>query len=176
MTAFADVIANMQFELGQTEGEFTLDTRDENRQAVDLLLPAARRQIDICTRDLDPALYDRDKVVNFLTQFALQHRYSRIRILTHEVEPAIKAGHRLIELCRRLSTYAEIRRTHEDYRENNETFLLVDNYGLLHRKLATRLNGQVSFKSPLEVRRLRSYFDEVWERSSTDPEFRRLHL
>lgn len=176
MTAFADVGANMSLELGQSEGEYTLSTRADNRRSVDLLLPQARRQIDIFTRDLDPALYDRGEVVNFMTQFALRHRHARIRLLTHEVEPAIKAGHRLIELCRRLSTYAEIRRTHEDYRENNESFLLVDSYGLLHRKLSSRFDGRVSFKAPLEVRRLRSYFEETWERSSTDPEFRRLHL
>ena len=176
MTDFADVHASLNPELGRTEGEFALKTRDDNRLAVDALLPLAHRRIEIFTRDLDPPLYDRSPVVEAMTQFALRHRNCRIRILTHDVEPAVKAGNRLIELCRRLSTYAEIRRSHEDYRERSDTFLLVDDYGLLERKLASRFEGRVSFKLPLEVRRLRSEFDEVWERSSTDPELRRLHL
>ena len=176
MTDFADVHDSLNPELGRTDGEFTLKTRDDNRHAVDALLPLAHRRIELFTRDLDPQLYDRSSVVEAITQFALRHRNCRIRILTHDVEPAVKAGNRLIELCRRLSTYAEIRRTHEDYRERSDTFLLVDDYGLLERKLASRFEGRVSFKQPLEVRRLRSEFDEVWERSSTDPELRRLHL
>lgn len=47
---------------------------------------------------------------------------------------------------------------------------------LLERKLATRFEGRVSFKQPLEVRRLSSEFDEAWERSTIDPELRRPHL
>ena len=176
MTDFADIHASLTPELGRTEGEFALRSRDDNRQAVDALLPLAHRRIEIFTRDLDPQLYDRSPVVEAMTQFALRHRNCRIRILTHDVEPAVKAGNRLIELCRRLSTYAEIRRSHEDYRERSDTFLLVDDYGLLDRKLASRFEGRVSFKLPLEVRRLRSEFDEIWERSTTDPELRRLHL
>lgn len=162
--------------LGETAGEFALASREDNRAAAALLAQQARRQVDLFTTDLEPAVYDQTAFVDALGQLAISHPRARIRILAKDFDRTIKAGHRLIEISRRLSSYVEIRRVHEDYRDNNESFLLVDDYGLLHRRHASRYEGVFSCKAPLEVRRLRATFDEIWERSEADADLRRLHL
>lgn len=162
--------------LGETAGDFTLGSRYDNRQAAALLAAQARRQIDLFTPDLEPALYDQSPFLDALTQLCLSSPRARIRVLAKDFERTIKDGHRLVELARRLSSYMELRKVHTDYQENNESFLLVDDYGLLHRRHAARFDGSFSCKAPLEVRRLRAFFDEVWDRSEPQADLRRLHL
>lgn len=162
--------------LGETAGDYALATRDDNRQAASLLTGQARRQIDLFTPDLEPALYDQTPFLDALTQLCLSSPRARVRVLAKDFERTLKDGHRIVELARRLSSYVELRKVHSDYQENNETFLLVDDYGLLHRRHAPRFEGTFSCKAPLEVRRLRAFFDEVWDRSEPETELRRLHL
>lgn len=162
--------------LGETGGDFTLGSRDDNRQAAALLAAQARRQIELFTPDLEPALYDQSPFLDALSQLCLGSPRARIRVLAKDFERTIKDGHRLVELARRLSSYMELRKVHTDYQENNESFLLVDDYGLLHRRHAARFDGSFSCKAPLEVRRLRAFFDEVWDRSEPQADLRRLHL
>lgn len=162
--------------LGETRGEFALTTRDDNRHAAAVLATQARRTIELFTPDLEPALYDQTLFIDALTQLCLSSPRARVRVLSKHFERVVKDGHRLIEVARRLSSYVELRKVHSDYQDNNETFLLVDDDGLLHRRHAARFEGVFSCKAPLEVRRLRAFFDEVWERSETDADLRRLHL
>lgn len=162
--------------LGESAGEFAVATREDNRSAAALLATQARRQIELFSPDLESVLYDQTAFIEALTQLTIGSARARIRVLAKDFERTIKQGHRLIELGRRLSSYVELRKVHSDYQSYNETFLLVDDYGLLHRRHSPRYEGVVSCKAPLEVRRLRVYFDEVWDRSETDADLRRLHL
>lgn len=162
--------------LGETAGDYALGSRDDNRQAAALLAGQARRQIELFSPDLEPMLYDQTPFIEALTQLCLSSPRARVRVLAKNFDRAVKDGHRLVELARRLSSYVELRKVHSDYQENNETFLLVDDYGRLHRRHSPRFEGSFSCKAPLEVRRLRAFFDEVWERSEPVADLRRLHL
>ncbi len=162
--------------LGETAGDYALTSREDNREAAARLARQARRMIELFSPDLEPALYDQSPFIDALSDLAVSSPRARIRILAKDFERTVKEGHRLVELARRLSSYVEIRRVHEDYRDNNETFLIVDDHGLLHRRHAPRFEGTFSYKAPLEVRRLRAFFDEVWDRSEPDADLRRLHL
>lgn len=162
--------------LGESTGEYALATREDNRSAAAILATLASRRIELFSPDLEPALYDQTPFIEALTRLSLSSPRARIRILAKDFERTVKDGHRLVELSRRLSSYIELRKVHTDYQEYNETFLLVDDYGLLHRRHAPRFEGEFSCKAPLEVRRLRAYFDEVWGRSEPDADLRRLHL
>ena len=162
--------------LGETTGDLALTSRDDNRQAAAWLVAQAVRVIDLFSPDLEPVLYDQTAVIDAMTQLSLSSPRARIRVLVKDPERIIKDGHRIVELSRRLSSYIEIRKVHADYQDNNESFLLCDNYGLLHRRHAPRFEGVFSCKAPLEVRRLRAFLDEVWGRSEPVTDLRRLHI
>ncbi len=163
-------------ELGTFDRPLGLADRSDNQAAVDLLLAQARQRVELFTPDMEPWLYDRSQVVEALHGLVLRSRHGRLRVLTIDTERAIKDGHRLVELARRLSSYAEIRRVHEDYRDTPETFLLADEAGMLRRPVSGRPEGQLLLRVPMEVRQKRAWFDEVWERSTVDPQLRRLYL
>ncbi len=175
LPAFSDLDQNT-CRLGETAGEFAVTTRDDNRTAAALLAAQARRQVELFSHDLEPMLYDQPALVDALTQLSISSPRARIRILAKDFERAVKEGHRLVELSRRLSSFVELRKVHSDYQSFNETFFLADDYGLLHRRHAPRFEGVFSCKAQMEVRRLRAYFDEVWDRSEPDADLRRLHL
>jgi hypothetical protein len=97
-------------------------------------------------------------------------------MLVQDPRPIVKDGHRLIEVARRFSSFVALRTAHPDYQDYNETFLIVDETGLLHRRIADRYEGTVHFTAPRLARERLAFFNEVWERSEADPELLRLHL
>jgi len=165
-----------QYQLGVTDKELRVESSTHNRAAVLALAQQAKRTLHIYTRDLDPPVYDQQPFVQALTALATRSRYSRILILVQNTEHAVKDGHRLVELSRRISSFVELRKPHSDYREYNQAFLIADEIGLLRRPIADRYNGTLNFKAPLASREHIEFFNQVWERSETDPDLRQLHI
>lgn len=176
MDRFSDIANPATLRLGEDQTRYRLESREENRLAALLLARQVTRQLDMFTPDLEAAIYDTDDFAKAVTRFALSSQHARMRILTLDVERAVKYGHRLIEVSRKLSTYIEIKHAHEDYRSALDCYLIADESGILQRTVASRFEGICSMYQPLEVRRLREQYDDMWERSSSTPEFRRLHL
>lgn len=177
MERFADIAHPESLQLGDDNARYSLASLEDNRLGAQLLARQAKRRVDLFTPDMEPQIYDSDEFIDALTQLALDSRqHGKTRILTIDTERPVKYGHRLIELKRRLSSFIEIRQVHEDYRSTTETFLLIDDRGLLHRPLSSRYEGSWSVSQPLEVRQRDAFFNEVWERSSSIPDFNRLHI
>ncbi len=161
--------------LAESEQPLTVADSVDNRAAALALVTQARRTIDIFTQDLEPMVYDHQPILDAVRQLALRSRRSRVRVLVKDSRRAVKDGHRLVELARHLSSFVEIRKAHEDVKDAADTFLIADGIGTLHRTLATSYEGTLNFRAPLHARRLEQWFTEVWERSTPDPELRRLH-
>lgn len=153
-----------------------LTNSEDNREAALQLATQARRSLAMFSRDLDPLIYDTREFVAAAQQLALRSSYARIRIVVIDPTPAIKNGHRLIELSRRLSSYMEIRRPSEDHARLAEAYLISDDTGMLYRPLASRYEGFADTHDPFEARNRLRQFDEIWESAEPEPEFRRLGL
>ncbi len=162
--------------LGLSNNVIELQTCDETGHACDLLASQASLSLDIFSRELDPALYDRQAFLDEIARFCKQNTVVNVRILVQEPTRPAREGHRLIDLSRRLSSKIEIRQPHADYRSWNEAFLVADGCGFVHRKFSDRSEGTANFHDPTRSRRLLDFFTEVWERSEQHPEVRRLYL
>jgi len=162
------------YQLGSTDAELRVASSADNRHAALALSEQAKRCLHIFTRDLDAPVYDQAPFIQAVGALATRGRYSRIQILVQNTERAIKNGHRLIELSRRLSSFIELRKPHYDYREYNQAFLIADEVGLLRRPITDRYDGTLNFKAPLASREYLDLFNQVWERSEGDPDLRQL--
>jgi hypothetical protein len=162
--------------LGDRNEEIRLDSRIEVVDAVRDLARQARRSLHIYTRDLEPRVYDNREFLDAVTALATSSPHVQIRILLQNPERIVKEGHRLIELSRRLTSYIEIRTPHPDYKEYNQAFLIADETGVLRRPHADRYEGALNYNDTLQARELVKFFTEVWEKSETDPQLRRLHI
>lgn len=153
-----------------------LASLQDNREAILALAQNARRGLALFSRDLEPVLYDTTEFVEAVQKLVLSSRYARVRMVVVDPSAAIHDGHRLVTLGRRLTSFMEFRRPDPEHACLPEAFLLADDTGLLYRPLAPRYEGFVCPYNPAEARpRLRS-FEEIWERATPEPEFRRLGI
>ena len=163
-------------QLGVDSDDIVVGTSEENHQLAVRLVNQASHRLDVFTRDFDPRVFDNADFVNAVKSLAIKDNKARIRFLVVEPDKAIKLGHRLLELSRRLTSTVEIRKVHEDYSANPECYLLVDTRGLLHRKLASRYEAIANFNNPSEAMNLVRHFNEVWEHSTPMLDFKRLYI
>jgi hypothetical protein len=163
-------------EIGDATGQLSVNDRQDNYLALLNMLEKGRRSLNAYSRFLDGKLYDRHEFMVALRQLATRHPQCRVRILIRDIEPLVKYGHRIIELSRHLSSSMEIRVIHKDYAEYNESYFVVDDRAVLHRKLADRYEGIVNYNDPLLAQSLTHHFNEVWEHSQVPTDARRLYL
>lgn len=163
-------------QLGIRNLEFELDSRAGVSAVAERLADQASRSLLLHTENLEPAVYDRPSFLEAVSRLARSHKHARIWILVQDSGQAVRSGHRLIELSRRLSSRIRIRRPGQEYRNFHETFLLADTSGYLYRKNPGRYEGVANFNDPGKVADWEKYFMEAWERSETDLETKRLYL
>ena len=163
----------MVLDLGQ---RIEFDGWAANQRGAVRVARAAHRSLALFTRDLEPLTYNTEPFLAEVRRVALAGRYARVRVLVQDSARAAREGHRMVELARRLSTYIELRKPHDDHRNLIETFLVADERAVLYRKESDRYEGYADLDNPLEARRLLRTFDEIWQRADTDAEMRRLGL
>lgn len=146
------------------------------RDATIDVVRTARRSLSILTHDLEPSIYDRIEFLDAIKHLILTSRYVKIRILLMSPVRMIEEGHRLVELLRRFNSFIEIRRVHPDHSDREDAFLIADEVGLVYRLNAARWEGVADPQSPQLARKYLAVFDEIWNKSATENESRRLHL
>jgi len=162
--------------LGSTHELIELVGMEPIREVSAHLVQQSRRELRLFTRDLDAMIYDQRSFLDALKRLALSSSQARIRVLLQDDQPALKYGHRLIELARRLTSSIEIRIPSAEYRDHAANFLVADSSGYIYREIATVYEARADYHDPLEAEHLSAFFDEVWEHSLPDPELRRLYL
>lgn len=153
-----------------------LDSWAANQEAAVAVARRAVRALALLTHDLEPALYATDDFIDELRRVATTGRYAGVRVLVQDSRRAVRDGHKLIEVARRLPTFVAIRNPHPEHRNVLESFLVADERALLHRKQADRYEGYADLDNPYEARQKLRVFDEIWDRAVPDPEMRRLGI
>jgi hypothetical protein len=153
-----------------------LETLADNRAGAVAVATVAKRELALFSHDLEPLLYDKDEFIGVAQALATRSRMSRIRIATIDPGAAIRAGHRLISVAQRFSSYVEVRRASRDHAQLAETFLVADEEAVLFRPIASRYEGYADVRAPLEARKFLKQFADIWEKAEPDPEFRRLGI
>lgn len=162
--------------LGETSTLFTVAQLSENLAALNRLLEQSGSSVDIFSRQLDPRIFDQRNVTEALRNLVVVNRRARVRILVKEPQLMINQGHQMLELMRRLSSYIDIRKTHEQYAQSGRMFVIADRQAYLYKESDERYEGLVSFYDPAQSREWLNFFNEAWEHSQAITDFRRLHI
>jgi len=165
-----------RLELGTAHPPIELDSSDAVREACLALVAKARREVVILSRQLDPVLFDHPSAAEALRAFVLRSRRTRLRVLVQDPEPAIRTGHRLVDLVQRLTSFAEIRVPSAEHHAYNAAFLVADQQGVVYRSLADRFEATVSLADRHLAGECQRRFEEMWETSRAEPALRRIHL
>lgn len=143
--------------------------------AIDVVREATRR-LSIYTHDLEPGIYDDPDFLEAVKHMVLSRAYSRIRVLIADPVRAIKNGNQFVHLGRRLNTYIEFRNVREDLRKHPESYCIADDTALVYRLDASRWEGIADTHEPSIARMYGSAFDEIWQASEVEIEFRQLGI
>jgi hypothetical protein len=88
----------------------------------------------------------------------------------------VARGHRLLKLARRIPTSIHIRKLAEHPQWNDETIVICDRDGVLHKPGDSDREGFYEHSSPASTRRHLELFEELWRHSAEDVELRSLAL
>jgi predicted GNAT family N-acyltransferase len=141
------------------------------------LVQAARRELWLYSRDLEPALYAQPAVLEAFKQFAIAGRGGVVQILVQEPGTVQGGGHPLLALAQRMSTAFQFRTPTDPVdQQYPSAFLANDRDGYLFRLLGSRFDGDWSPAQPARSRQLAEHFGRVWERSRPCTELRVLGI
>ncbi len=142
-----------------------------------LLIGAAKRELCLYTRELDPGLLEVEAVLEALKRVAISGRGASIRILVQDTRAVTARGHRLLPLAQRLPSVFALRTpVQDDDLQYPSAFLLNDTRGYYFRVLGNRFEGEAVNYAPGRHAQLLEYFNQVWERSETSEDLRQLFL
>lgn len=173
-TAPENSLAN--FRLGETETLFRLESLDEFTHVELALIRQARRELYILTPDLEPERFNDVEFVDVLSAFARRSRYANARILIGDPAIAVRWGHKIVKLFKRIPSRLQIRQIHEDDFKPDEAWIVADQIGLLSRFGTDGFKGTFSAKSIPHAKRASERFEELWERAREVADFRDLHI
>lgn len=140
------------------------------------LVTSAKLELTLFSQGLDRRTYSSEDFVAPLQTFLLSHQRARLRVLVHTPALAMRTGHRLIELGRRLSSRIEFRELLPERRLIRKEFLIADESSLLIRESDDQLEARYYPHAPLLARDQRREFDGWWQESPPAAEFRDLKL
>jgi hypothetical protein len=155
---------------------WVISTQEEMRRAAIDVASEASRRLSIFTHDLEPGIYDDPDFLEVVKHLILSQRYARVRVLIADPTRAIKNGNAFVALGRRLNTYIEFRHVREDLRTHAEAFCIADETALVYRLQAARWEGIVDTYEPSVARVYGKMFDEIWQASEVEIEFRQLGI
>lgn len=153
-----------------------ISTREEMRRAAIEIAKTANRSLAIFTHDLEPGIYDDLDFLEVVKRLILSRAYARVRVLIADPMRAIKNGNRFVQLGRRLNSFIEFRHVQDDYRNHREAYCIADGGGIVYRLDASRWDGIVDRNVPAVTDMYLTTFDEIWDASDVEQEFRRLNI
>lgn len=174
MTIFDETLAG--FRLGQSETLLRLDGPEQFHQATILLLSQTVRQLHIVTPDLESERFNHTDFADALSHFARRSQYTETRILVGEPGVAIRWGHQVVNLTRRLSSLIHIRRIHEDDFDPEEAWIVADDMAMIRRDGMDGYKGLLSAKAIPAAQQKNRRFVEIWERAHEVAEFREMFI
>ena len=165
----------MSFVIGDDDTLITL-TRSQASEGLARLAHACKRRLWLRVPALDALTAD-DQVVDAIKALAIASERSDVRVLFDDQQEAVRNGHRLIHLARRLPSRIQLRQTLQDDCDPQACHALGDNTGLFEaigwpRPSRIHLCAHRLPRAP----RLARDFQTLWERAGTSPELRELRL
>jgi hypothetical protein len=160
------------FHLGQSTPLQRFSKPIEVRQHALAMLQQTKRCVCIFTTDLEPWLYHHSSVQQACTRLLLSHPRNQLRILVADPTRAIKEGHRLLQLARRLTSNVHIRKLNPDHPTTSGAYLIADDCGLLERPKADQYAGYALYRDLGRVRVRQAEFDKAWDHGLSDANLR----
>lgn len=161
----------------QIGGPTAIDTREAAVAITTAIVAAARRELCIYSRSLDPGLLDAPEVLEALRRLGTRRQRVDIRVLLQDAATPQHAHAPMIGLGQRLSSVFGFREVVDPAdRGYASAFIANDCGGYYWRTLGNRFDGEAALDFGGRARQLADGFMPVWERARVVAEFRALGI
>ena len=154
----------MSDEAPQTE-YLQFDSEAVFQQSVDRLLAAPGRELRVFDPDLQSLRLNDAARIERLKAFLGASRTRRIYMVVHDTDHVTRQCPRLMSLLARYAHAMVIHRTHEEIRNIQDSFLVLDQSHYLRRPVAQFFRGALGLHDDTEALAMRGRFQEIWSAS-----------
>ena len=133
--------------------------------AVDRLLEQPGRELRIFDPDLSALRVNDPGRIERFERFLLASPTRRLYIVVHSPEHITRQCPRMMSLVARFSHAMQINRTHDEIRELQDAFLVLDSVHYLRRPVAQFFRGALGLGDEAEGLAMRGRFNEIWAAS-----------
>ena len=141
------------------------ETEADFQRAADRLLTAPGRELRIFDPDLSALKLNAPQRVELLRQFLAASRTRRIYIAVHDPGPLTRECPRMMALLARFAHAIQVNCTHEEIRNIQDSFLVIDQDHYLRRPVAQLFRGALGLHDETEALAMRGRFMEIWSAS-----------
>ncbi|HET7596606.1 MAG TPA: hypothetical protein VFK15_06720 [Burkholderiales bacterium] len=141
------------------------ETNEGFQGTVDRLLEQPGRELRVFDPDGAALRFNDPARTERLERFLLASRTRRVYLVVHSTDHLTRQCPRLLSLLRRFSHAMQINRTHEEIREVQDAFLLLDSVHYVRRPVAALFKGAMGLGDENEGQALRGRFGEIWASS-----------
>ena len=141
------------------------DTNAGFQTAVDRLMEQPGRELRVFDPDGAALRLNDAQRIARLDRFLLASRTRRLYLVVHDTDHLTRQCPRLLTLLRRFAHAMQINRTHEEIREVQDAFLLLDGMHYVRRPVAGLFRGAMGLGDENEGQALRGRFGEIWSAS-----------
>ena len=132
------------------------------QQAVDRLLAAPGRELRIFDPNLAALRLNEPERIERLKAFLLASRTRRLFVALHDPDHVTRECPRMMALLARFAHAIQVNRTHEEIRNLQDSFLVLDQSHYLRRPVAQFYRGALGLHDEAEALAMRARFQEIW--------------
>lgn len=136
---------------------------EEISAAVQNLLSRARHRLEIFAPRIEVQTFNDPSTIDALNHFASNHQRNRGQFVITDETWFLRFNPRIVDLCRRLNSFYEVRRLTSDYPFDDECFIVVDRNSVFHQPKLTKPVAIVSIDNHGYARRFTRKFDSFWQ-------------
>ena len=141
------------------------DNNEGFQASVERLLEQPGRELRVFDPDGASLRLNDAARIEGLERFLIASRTRRLYLVVHSTDHLTRQCPRLMTLLRRFSHAMQINRTHEEIREVQDAFLLLDSVHYVRRPVAAIFRGAIGLGDETEGQALRGRFGEIWAAS-----------
>lgn len=141
------------------------DTEAAFQEALDRLLEQAGRELRIFDPDLAALRLNSPERVARVERFLQASRTRRLYMVVHDTGHVTRHCPRMMGLLARYSHAIQINQTHQEIRELQDSFLVLDTLHYLRRPVARFFRGALGLNDENEALAMRGRFGEIWSAS-----------
>ena len=141
------------------------DDRAGFQGAIDRLLGQTGRELRVFDPDGAALMLNDPARIERIEQFLLSSRTRRLYLVLHQTDHVTRHCPRMMALLARFAHAIQINRTHEEIRELQDAFLVLDALHYVRRPVAQFFRGAIGLGDETEGLVMRGRFMEIWAQS-----------